>query len=122
MEKQTIKIVQCPIYNLSIPVTSIPSLTFNACIHVLIGDHEEEGVISFTPEVIDYENVVYMGLPIADGYHAFKAFVSNFLNMGIDMSALMTKASDEVMNKYVTRDKFQWAIDLIATPKTLEIE
>lgn len=48
-------------------------------------------------DYIDIENVKFMGVPIAEGYDAYKKFKSTMMDLGIDVTKLFDEKAKELI-------------------------
>ena len=58
---------------------------------------EREGEINVDLDFIDIENVKFMGVPIAEGYDAYKKFKSTMMDLGIDVTKLFDEKAAELI-------------------------
>ena len=48
-------------------------------------------------DFVDNENVKFMGVPIAEGYDAYKKFKSTMMDLGIDVTKLFDEKAKELI-------------------------
>lgn len=60
-----------------------------------ISEHGDE--INVDLDFIDIENVKFMGVPIAEGYDAYKKFKATMMDLGIDVTKLFDEKAKELI-------------------------
>lgn len=99
-----------------VPQRQSQCLFINYSISVKVGDikadviyqvtlsKDNDGKICVDFELVDYENVSIMGLPIKGDRASFVSFTNNYNNMGIDIQSLI----DEEADKYISEE---WVLE-----------
>jgi hypothetical protein len=60
-------------------------------------ENEKTGKIEVDIEFLDIDNVKFMGMPIEDGYTAYKNFKTKMLELGINVDKLMDEKAAQLI-------------------------
>lgn len=62
-----------------------------------ISENNKTGDIDIELDFAKYYNVKFMGVPIANGYDAYKKFKSSMMDLGIDINKLFDEKAKELI-------------------------
>ena len=67
-------------------------------VHIaFISENNKTGDIDIDLDFVDIDNVKFMGVPITEGYEAYKKFKSTMMDLGIDVTKLFDEKAAELI-------------------------
>ena len=80
-------------------------LSFKAEILAMVGI-DGKGEKYCDVNIVDYSDVVFMGMKVEEDYNSFQKFKQNFQNLGIDIVKQMDKVITKFIQENITVEKY----------------
>ena len=90
--------------NYTVPV-QVEAVKANVIIMVFLYKDKESGEVGFDWDLGDFENIVFMGMPVEEDYKAHEKFRQHMKGMGVNINKLLTDKAREILtDEFVLED------------------